>query len=245
MAARLPPLRARGGCRSSPGAQTSESVGAPGRRRPGESNCSESAGADAELGGARQKVRSGRAPRPGSLDSETCRRRGAGTCPVHPQAWGPDWPLAGPRGAAALAPGPRCATPPGGFSGPVCRGTTRNSGSVSTPKWGGSARNKTAVRPRQGCVLRGLRRRALPILGTSGKGAPGRGILGSGKGAQQPRGASRGQPCAAPRRGCPSSACGRGSAATGWSWRRRAGAGSWWAKRRQTRPTSTGTFQKE
>lgn len=149
----------------------------------------------------------------------------------------------GARRCWPLAPG--ALRPPEDFPVPCAEGRP-GTRAQSPPRSGaGPPGIRPAVRPRQGCVLRGLRRRALPILRSSGKGAPGRGILGSGKGAQQPRGASRGQPCAAPRRGCPPSACGRGSAATGWSWRRRAGARSWWAKRRQTRPTSTGTFQKE
>lgn len=60
--------------------------------------------------------------------------KAAGTRPAQPPAWG--W---------GGGPGPRLQvrSAPEDFSGLVGRGTTRNSGSVSTPKWGGSDRDKT------------------------------------------------------------------------------------------------------
>ena len=62
----------------------------------------------------------------------------------------------------------------GGLSGLVRRGTTRNLGSVSTPKRGGSVRDKTRCPALPGCDLRGSRERAPSHLGLWGKGAPGR-----------------------------------------------------------------------
>ena len=62
----------------------------------------------------------------------------------------------------------------GGLSGLVSRGTTRNLGSVSTPKRGGSVRDKTRCPALPGCDLRGSRERAPSHLGLWGKGAPGR-----------------------------------------------------------------------
>lgn len=89
---------------------------------------------------------------------------------------------------------------PGLFSGLVGRGATRNSGSVSTLKRGGSAPRQTGRPARRGCDLRSHRGPAKPRLGAIGKGAPGRGARAQGRGRGSPR---------APWRGFPSPASGR------------------------------------
>lgn len=67
---------------------------------------------------------------------------GAGTCGGRTRRGSRPAPQRAP-GAAVPARGPRCASPKEGFSGLVGRGKTRNSGSVSTPKRGGSVPDKT------------------------------------------------------------------------------------------------------
>lgn len=153
---------------------------------------------------------------------------------AQPQARGQGWSPTGRQALRSRAQAPGALrphpTPPGGFSGPVCRGTTRNSDSVSTPKWGGSARDKTRCPAPLGCDLTGRGGPAQPYFGSSGKGGPGPGVLGSGKGSQHPRGESP-----VPRPG--------GGA------RRRPAGGAWvakgWSGRRQPRRVSPGTVQKE
>lgn len=128
-------------------------------------------------------------------------------------------------------PGSRCARSAEGFPVPWAEGRP-GTRTQSPPRSGaGPPAIRPAARPPGGCDLRGRRGRAPSRLGTSGKGARGRGVLGCGNGARQPR-APRGDGrfCAGPRRGCPSPAFGRGPAATGRSGSRRPETGSRWAR---------------
>lgn len=103
------PLRARGGCRSGSGTQTSGSVVAPGRRRSGESSCSESAAPDLR-GQERGWAAPGRRCDPGG-------RRGRGAWTARPVTGGarararcslrPRGEAGPPLGAGRGGPGPR------------------------------------------------------------------------------------------------------------------------------------------
>lgn len=107
-----------------PGAGTSQAVRMPLHSKYGENRGSDSAAQERgwAVPGLLGDLHFGRAG--------LAAAKAAGRCPVQPPAWGEVVP----------APG---ALRSGGFSGLVGRGTTRNSDSVSTPKWGGSARDKT------------------------------------------------------------------------------------------------------
>ena len=128
--------------------------------------------------------------RPGTRDLRVPLLRLAGTR-AGPAIWDPG----GGRGRERLRPLPELQVrfARGGLSGLVGRGTTRNLGSVSTPKRGGSVRDKTRCPALSGCDLRGSRERAPSHLGLWGKGAPGRWSWAP-EGMQQLGRASRGWP---------------------------------------------------
>lgn len=128
--------------------------------------------------------------RPGTRDLRVPLLRLAGT-----RAGQAIWDPGGGRGLKRhpWLPGLQVRFARGGLSGLVRRGTTRNLGSVSTPKRGGSVRDKTRCPALPGCDLRGSRERAPSHLGLWGKGAPGRWSW-SPEGVRQLWRASRGWP---------------------------------------------------
>ena len=109
----------------------------------------------------------GGAGRLGSRLGTKPRARRAGSKPVQPLP-GRQERRSRPRRPGALRPRRL-------FRSRGQRGTTRNSGSVSTPKRGGSACHKTRCPAPPGCDLGDRREGAPSRLGPSGKGVPGSG----------------------------------------------------------------------